>query len=321
MELEGLDLLLTYKCVSECEHCLYHASPRANGCMNLQDARTYLEQVKGIEWVSIHGGEPFIYFDTLVGIVKRAKELEIGDIWVMTNCYWARTDKVAQNKLSVLKDAGCTHIWISADAFHQAFIPLERVKTTLKAARSLNFPNIIVNSLFLGDERDDNDYNNRTRRIISDLGDMEDVITKWESFSIGVSLSVVGRAAEKLTPCLKKKGVPGGGCILPPYLGGDLKNPQAFEVDSFGWVLLCPGVSVGNAKKKLLSTIIEEYDPSTIPVLEKIGEEGPKGLLKEAVAKGFKPGQYVDECHLCYEVRKFLRGDYPTLVPEICYGV
>jgi MoaA/NifB/PqqE/SkfB family radical SAM enzyme len=320
MGLQGLDLLLTYKCVSACEHCLYCARPQAEGVMTLEDARTYLEQAGSIRWISIHGGEPFLYFDTLIEVVKTAKRMGIDDIWVMTNCYWAKSIGPAKDRLTALKNAGCSHIWFSADAFHQAFIPLERVKTALEAAKGLNFPSIILNSLFLGDERDDNTYNTQTRKIIAELGDMKDVITRWEPFSIGVSLSVVGRAAEHLACYLKKKEVPQGKCVLPPYLG-DLESPDAFEIDPFGWVLLCPGVSVGNAKKKPLSEIIEDYDPSTIPVLKKVREEGPKGLLKEAVAKGYTPGTYVNECHLCYDVRKYLRKDYPNLAPEICYTV
>lgn len=319
-ELEGLDLLLTYRCVSECEHCLYQANPKAEGVMDPSDAKTYLEQARGIQWIAIHGGEPFIYFETLRKVVKIAKEMGIDEIWVMTNSYWARTSKAAHEKLSALKDAGCTHIWFSADSFHQAFVPLERVKTALEEARRVEFPTIVVNSLFLGDREDTNTYNIRTREIISELGDLQDAVTRWESFSIGVSLSVVGRAAEWLTPYLEKRGIPQGGCILPPYLGSDLDSPQAFEIDPFGWVLLCPGVSVGNAKRTPLSEIVAAYNPSAIPVLETLRKEGPKGLLKEAVEKGYTTSQYVNECHLCYQVRKYLRADYPNLVPGVCYG-
>lgn len=150
MELTCLDFLLTYKCISECEHCLYYASPRAEVVMILQDAQTYLEEAEGIKTVVIHGGEPFLYFDLLTGIVKAAKKFETKRIWVMTNCYWAKTQKVAEKKLTALKNAGYTHMLFSADAFHQTFIPLERVKIALDVARRMEFPNIIVNSLFLG---------------------------------------------------------------------------------------------------------------------------------------------------------------------------
>ncbi|MBU7009202.1 MAG: radical SAM protein [Theionarchaea archaeon] len=321
MELVCLDFLLTYRCVSECKHCLYHASPRANGEMNLSDAKKYLDQAKSIKSVVIHGGEPFIYFDILVKITKYARKKDIERIWVMTNGYWARNQQIARERLSNLKDAGCTHILLSADVFHQEFISLERVKTALDAARGLDFPNIIVNSLYVGDEGDDNEYNIKTKKIIQELGSLDDVITKWESCLVGVSISVMGRACETLTPYLTKKDVSEERCTLLPYLGKDLGDPRTFEIDPFGNVLLCPGLSVGNAKEQQLSDIIKTYDPSKIPVLDKLKKGGPKELLKEAVEKGYTPGEYVDVCHLCYEVRKFLRKDYPNLTPDVCYGL
>jgi len=320
VDIEGLDLLLTYQCVSRCAHCLYHAHPKARGVMTVADAQTYLEQAGDIQWVSIHGGEPFLYFDQLLDIITAAKALEIGEIWVMTNCYWAHSHASACSQVQKIKDAGATHIWISADAFHQDFIPLERVKTALKAARTSSFENIIVNSLYLGSEQERNEYNRKTHHILSELGTLDDVITRWESFSIGVALSVVGRAAQELAPLLPQQELPSGPCILPPYLGSDIDAPQAFEIDPYGWVLLCPGLSVGNAQTTSLSHILNTYDPASIPVLNILRKEGPAGLLKEAQTQGFTPGTYVNECHLCYEVRKYLRKDYPNLVPEVCYG-
>lgn len=320
MDIEGLDFLLTYACVSQCSHCLYHAHPQAQGVMTVDDAQAYLNQAGEIQWISIHGGEPFLYFETLLGIIESAQAVDIGEIWVMTNCYWAHSFSHALEKLRKVKEAGCTHIWISADAFHQDFIPLERVKIALKASRACSFENIIVNSLYLASDQDQNKFNKKTRHILSELGSLDDTITRWESFSIGVALSVVGRAAETLAPLLDQTPPPQGACVLPPYLGKDIDSPQAFEIDPYGWVLLCPGVSVGNAKKTSLSHILNTYDPTSIPILNILREDGPKGLLKEAEMKGYTPGMYVNECHMCYEVRKFLRKDYPNLVPGICYG-
>jgi len=320
VDIEGLDFLLTYTCVSQCTHCLYHAGPQAQGVMAVNDARSYLNQAGDIQWISIHGGEPFLYFDTLLKTIESAHAVDIGEIWVMTNCYWAKSFTHACEKLKRVKEAGCTHIWISADAFHQDFIPLERVKTALKAARACSFENIIINSLYLGCDQDQNEFNRKTHQILSELGSLDDIITSWESFSIGVALSVVGRAADTLAPLLNRKSPPSGPCVLPPYLGSDIDSPQAFEIDPFGWVLLCPGVSVGNAKATSLSHILDTYDPASIPVLKTLRKEGPIGLLKEAETKGYTPGMYVNECHMCYEVRKYLRKDYPNLVPGICYG-
>ena len=112
MDIEGLDFLLTYRCVSRCAHCLYHAGPRIQGVMAADDARSYLEQAGDIQWLSIHGGEPFIYLDHLLEIIEIAHTMDVGEIWVMTNCYWARELNQACDTLKKIQEAGCTHIWI-----------------------------------------------------------------------------------------------------------------------------------------------------------------------------------------------------------------
>lgn len=49
--------------------------------------------------------------------------------------------------------------------------------------------------------------------------------------------------------------------------------------------------------------------------------EGPIGLLNLAEERGFQQNQnFVNECHLYYELRKYLQPVYPySLAPEFCY--
>jgi len=80
-------------------------------------------------------------------------------------------------------------------------------------------------------------------------------------------------------------------------------------------------VAIGNAKKDALSRILREYDYRENPIMRIVVDEGPAGLLKLAVEKGYKPlTGYADKCHLCFETRKFLRPYYPDiLVVDNCY--
>ena len=92
-------------------------------------------------------------------------------------------------------------------------------------------------------------------------------------------------------------------------------------IDPAGLIIFCQGISIGNAKTEGLSNILKEYDYSAHPIIKILAEEGPKGLLALAKEKGYVSREgYVDECHLCYETRKFLTRYYPDyLAPQSYY--
>ena len=75
MKLSGLHLLLTYQCTFECDHCFAWGSPWQDGTMTLQDIRQVLQQADqmgGVEWIYFEGGEPFLYYRTLLKGVEMA---------------------------------------------------------------------------------------------------------------------------------------------------------------------------------------------------------------------------------------------------------
>lgn len=100
-----------------------------------------------------------------------------------------------------------------------------------------------------------------------------------------------------------------------------MRDPLGIEIDPFGWVNFCPGLTIGNAKEKKLSKIVNDYNWKENPIIQVLEREGPIGLFKVAKEKGFVPREgYVDKCHLCYETRKFLRPYFPKwLAPKECY--
>jgi hypothetical protein len=56
-------------------------------------------------------------------------------------------------------------------------------------------------------------------------------------------------------------------------------------------------------------------------IIRELATGGPASLAEMAQHKGYAlRASYVSECHLCYDVRKFLRSRYPAeLAPLICY--
>ena len=310
--------LLTFRCPSRCKHCCYKAGPKRSGYMKLVDAEKYLKEIvetQPLQSIGAHGGEPFLYFGLLKHIMKKAKELGVPRTWVITNGFWAKTGEIAGKKLAELKEAGLTNITFSVDSFHQEYIPLETVRNGIKAAVKVGFERVCVDSIFLGPPESDNFFNISTRDALESL-------KKFDGIEIhSRQADFEGRGSELVRYMEPKEETPTGECRVPFWIGGDLRNPEGIEIDFEGNVTLCPGVCIGNTKTRPLTQILRSYDYVEHPLLSVLAKEGPIGLLKIAIAKGFSQDQkFINECHLCYEMRKFLSSYYPQhLVPANCY--
>jgi pyruvate-formate lyase-activating enzyme len=119
MHLSGLHLLLTYQCNFECDHCFVWGSPWQSGTMTSRDVRRILRQAKdlgSVEWIYFEGGEPFLYYTTLLKGVQEAALMEF-QVGVVSNSYWA-TDE--EDALACLEPfAGLVQdLSISSDLYH-----------------------------------------------------------------------------------------------------------------------------------------------------------------------------------------------------------
>src|SRR3989339_628423 len=115
-------LMLTYKCNCRCEFCYYCCSPDSGGLMKTQTALNAWQGLKNLAGdsakVHITGGEPFLYYERLLEILKEAKQAGFGKAdMVETNGFWA-DDKLAEEKLRELEPYVNT-LKISCDPFHQ----------------------------------------------------------------------------------------------------------------------------------------------------------------------------------------------------------
>jgi len=266
--------------------------------------------------LTIHGGEPFLNFELLTAILNKATVLDIKQRWVITNGFWATNKLIAEEKMRRLKDAGLLCITFSVDAFHQEYTPLENVKIGLDAAVRIGFDTIVVDSYFVGSENTENEFNASTYRLINSLQVYDTV--HFSQYPVAFA----GRAADNLVECVSSSTeLPSGKCQFPFWLGGDLKNPEGIEIDFEGNVTLCPCLCIGNAVNHPLTELIDDYDFSEHPLIRVLAEQGPSGLLPLAKAKGYKDNRrFINECHLCYEMRKFLRNYHPDeLAPANCY--
>jgi MoaA/NifB/PqqE/SkfB family radical SAM enzyme len=296
IKLNGLHLLLTYQCTFECEHCFVWGSPWQSGTMTVADIRTILSQAKeagSVEWIYFEGGEPFLYYQTMLSGINQAFELGF-KVGVVTNSYWATSDEDALLWLTPLAGK-IDDLTISSDLFHFSEKVSRQSKCVTKAAEQLNIP--------LG--------------IISiEQPEIEALSFVGQIPSAASSIMFRGRAAEKLAP--KVPHYPAEQFTTCPH--ENLADPGRVHVDPYGDLHICQGISLGNLFASDLKTIWAEFDPINHPIISALLDGGPFRLAKDNNIP--TEGKYADACHFCFETRKLLRSQYPdTLKPDQMYAV
>jgi hypothetical protein len=99
----------------------------------------------------------------------------------------------------------------------------------------------------------------------------------------------------------------------------NLRDPGRVHVDPFGYVHLCQGIAIGNLFQTPLREICAGFDPDAHPIVGPLLAGGPAGLAERYGLP--REAGYADACHLCYEMRKALRGRFPEiLAPDGMYG-
>jgi organic radical activating enzyme len=307
----SLGLHLTDSCNAKCPHCAFNCSPNIKGCMELEKAKSYASEAKalGTEIVCITGGEPMLYPRLVKEIVSECNRLSIPETWLFTNGFWAKNSSRTRTITEDLKKRGLTKVFLSVDDFHQRYVPIEFIKNATEASLKADLE-VCIDARFIGQPDEDNRYNTATRSLLEFLGSLLSSI----EITRGQPL-FVGRAAESLSKHVRKKPTseildekcPGA------WPGGLLKSPLGVDVDEFGFVTICPGLSIGNAYATSLRDTLEKYDYQNLPVISALSNNGMEGLMDLASINGFVPENvYVNGCHFCYEARKFLRGLFPN---------
>jgi MoaA/NifB/PqqE/SkfB family radical SAM enzyme len=298
MVLKGVHFLLTYRCDLECDHCFVWGSPKAKGVFTLRQIRNILTEAKKlgtVNYVSIEGGEPFLYYPIMVKAVKEAVNLGF-HVEILSNCFWATCPEDALEWLHPIADTRDVELSLSSDLYHGENWESEEVKSAAKAAKTLNIKTGVISVKHPDTE-------------VPRLNEIEGAkVDFWE-------LMYRGRAFSKLAEKTSRK--PWREFTKCSY--EDFTKQERVHVDPFGYVHVCQGISIGNAWQKPFSKIIEEYDPYANPILEPLIHGGPAALAEKFSLPHDEV--YADACHMCYALRYMLRNKYPNiLVPNQMYG-
>lgn len=329
-------LLWTYRCPARCACCYVCASPGAGGDMAVDDALAWWE---GLLLASPHGcrihvggGEPFLRYDELVDLLRRARA-EFGENSaatppeqpfvteaVETNGYWADDAASVRERLVELDRLGMGRLNISADPFHQQFVPPRRVRLLARLAEEV-----------LGAER----VRVRWRDWLEEGQDVSRLTetARRRLFAIYVRQGrerLNGRAAVELAGLLPLR--PWQDYADNPCAGPLLRGRHV-HIDHAG--RLCPGTcagivlgqatdgeSIGRLWRELSESRTRDDRRTLLDILAVCG---PAALAAKAVRHGFSPDPagYAGKCHLCWQARRWLfeNGYFADkLGPEMLYN-
>ncbi len=305
MKITGFHLLLTYQCTFECEHCFVWGSPFQSGVMTLGDIRRILQQageLGSVRSIYFEGGEPFLYYPTLLGAAREAAErgFEVG---IVSNAYWAVSEADALNALQPF--AGLIQdLSVSSDRFHSGDEAGLLAANAQRAAARLGIPCGAIRIAQPGES-------------CSEAGQGQ--IPEGES-----GLMYRGRAAAKLAG--KARLHPWETFTECPH--ENLAEPGRVHIDPLGNVHLCQGILLGNLFETPAKALCAAYRPEQHPVVGPLLTGGPAELARrygvthaEGDTAGCAASGYADACHLCYEARRRLRARLPDwLGPGQVYG-
>lgn len=282
MTVSGIHLLVSYKCNARCRHCFLSAGPDHSRVISRERALTLIGEaceLPEIDHLFLEGGEPFLFPELVLELVEAAS---LGGLWVgmLSNGFWAHSRSAAVDRLTPLAAAGLRSLSISTDSWHEEFIPKEKALRAAAIAQELGL----------------------SADIMSCNPQNSDVVCRGRAVD---SLGCTGEYDwAELVDCSER-----------------LAAPTRIHIGPDGEVHLCQGLllgrSVGDAP---LGDVIAAYAPGDHPLVSRLSAGGPAALADFARESGWRPsGLYRDPCHLCFEVRAFLRGRYPELIgpPEI----
>jgi len=137
-------IVFTYKCNAKCVHCIVNASPDNHRKMKFITAKNIIESCAklGLKFCLISGGEVLLFQNELLKLISLCSKFNM-DVGIETNCFWACSKDRSIEIVSKLKMAGLTSIVLSTDAFHQPFIPIEKVINAAHAAHSIGLSHMV----------------------------------------------------------------------------------------------------------------------------------------------------------------------------------
>ncbi|MBS7609509.1 radical SAM protein [Candidatus Bathyarchaeota archaeon] len=310
-------IFLSYKCTSECKHCMYACSPRWRAdWISEEDLERILIRLSdkilpsplGQDRIGINyglhftGGEPFLNFDLLLKAVKIAHELRIPSTFVETNCFWCVDDRTTEVKLLQLKNEGLDGMLLSVNTFILEQVPFERMERAIKISSKIFGRNTIVYQNFF--------YDKFKRLNIKGNLSFQECLQKVDLNSLSFAeLIPMGRACYKLEHILERLyGRYPAKKFFNETCREELTRDWHVHIDNYRNYITgyCGGISLGDWLK--ISDTNMEVSLDELPILDALVNQGMKRLYEIGKEFGYRErGEgYVHKCHLCIDIRRHI---------------
>jgi hypothetical protein len=307
-------ILLSYRCASECRHCMYACSPRWTGdWISGDNLRKVLTQLSdrilpgpfGANRIGVNyglhftGGEPFLNFDLLKNAVRIAHELQIPSTFVETNGFWCVEDHSTRERLTELRRAGLHGMLVSVNPFILEQVPFERTERAIRIGREVFHGNLMTYQEF---------FHYQFKRLgIRETLPFEEYTRRTDPHSLfeNVELLPMGRAAYALSRLYRK---------YPPqqFFGEscreELTRGWHIHVDNYCNYMTgyCGGISLGDARD--ITSICQGIDLNERPILSALATDLKRLFELGVVEFNYKQREegYISKCHLCVDLRRHM---------------
>jgi organic radical activating enzyme len=321
--LRNIGMMMTYRCQAACPHCVVEAGPHRTEEISLDEALDWTNQIATyrnghIRALSLTGGEPFYCFDKLKAVARHGAELGL-IVTTITNGFWATSIHEATQILREV--VGLKMIGISADPYHQTFIPFDRVKNAVIAAQECGLPYRIV---ITTEDETCKEYKEFRARI--------DEICSAEHIQLTITF-LAGRATHTINPSRQwTSEIP---CQSRcEAAGAPVLFPDGRVIACIGALIALPNqhpLVLGNVRQNSLADILDRSEVNTI--LHGLRVWGPGrlvSLIKDSQGGSDLPDRFIDNaiCDPCYKIMSNKRllqwvekmANDPEYIRTVAYG-
>jgi Radical SAM superfamily/4Fe-4S single cluster domain len=282
--------LFTHHCNISCRHCYNNSGPHKKATrIPLDRMLAIVAQMPeaGITRLNLTGGEPFLYPQDVLAIVKAGRAAGLDGISINTNGFWASTDARASQTLERLAQAGFMQgggdrIKVSAGVYHAEFIAFDRILVLARNYFARFGQRVIID--FEVEPRRESLSADEIRSRIDMAGLAEQVVLRFRH------LDAVGRAADLGNIAHSPTHLP---CRNMTEI---MINPDETAMPCAGFNHQNKGILIGSSHSHCLKDLIKRTQND--PILQSMATKPWDNILSLA-AKEKKRGGYTGKCALC----------------------
>ncbi|HUT35360.1 MAG TPA: radical SAM protein [Planctomycetota bacterium] len=314
-------LLYTYRCTIACRHCCFGcAGERPPVRMTTEQSVYHLRQLHELgRVIHIAGGEAMLFWDDLLAALEAAVAEGVQPHFIESNASFATDDALVRGRYAALQANGVVGMLLSADPYHQAFVPPERFLRARRLAREMFGPQNVWTT-------------NAPDEAVVEFAAIARDEARLREFVCAHPPVLVGTAHRNLRRFLDDRPLdqlpPGRAWRVPhndPGCEVEFARETIWElhIDPYDNIQTNCGVILGNARETRLLDLLERGPENANFISKLVADEGPLGLADFARREhGFiVPDRAVSKCDLCYTTRTFLRPHYPHILgPAEVYG-